>query len=132
MKGGGREAKGHGGTGARGGGGGGNGARGKRRKGPPPPPPTHTHETESKRGTNCQRSGRLTAICLISVCCFRLAFLYRRGQEQNLVRHNEPSVALATAQDLGWRLKKLKQTHMSWCSDFSSYFLFIKHFFFSF
>ena len=79
MKGGGREAKGQGGKGAK-------------------PPPhththththtrTHTHETESKRGTNCQRSGRLTAICLISVCCFRLAFLYRRGQEQNLVRH---------------------------------------------
>ena len=69
MKGGGREAKGQGGKGA---------------KGPPPP---HTHETESKRGTNCQRSGRLTAICLISVCCFRLASLYRRGQEQNLVRY---------------------------------------------
>ena len=71
MMGGGREAKGQGGKGAK----------------DPPPPPTHTHETESKRGTNCQRSGRLTAICLISVCCFRLAFLYRRGQEQNLVRH---------------------------------------------
>ena len=70
MKGGGREAKGQGGKGAK-----------------APPPHTHTHETESKRGTNCQRSGRLTAICLISVCCFRLAFLYRRGQEQNLVRH---------------------------------------------
>ena len=71
MKGGGREAKGQGGKGAK----------------APPPTHTHTHETESKRGTDCQRSGRLTAICLISVCCFRLAFLYRRGQEQNLVRH---------------------------------------------
>ena len=70
MKGGGREAKGQGGKGAK-----------------ALPPHTHTHETESKRGTNCQRSGRLTAICLISVCCFRLASLYRRGQEQNLVRY---------------------------------------------
>ena len=121
MKGGGREAKGQGGKGAKG------------------PPPTHTH-TRQKANEVPIAKGQVGSHQYVS-------FLYAvfvshsyidAGKSRILLdirllfEHNEPSVALATAQDLGWRLKKLKQTHMSWCSDFSSCFLFIKHFFFSF
>ena len=113
--------------------------RGKGEKEQRAPPPTHTH-TRQKANEVPIAKGQVGSHQYVS-------FLYAvfvshsyidAGKSRILLdirllfEHNEPSVALATAQDLGWRLKKLKQTHMSWCSDFSSCFLFIKHFFFSF